>query len=523
MYNERPIDRAFHEATYRAERWQALLDSDAIHGMRPRDVVKQLAAAMLDSRTLSVERSALYERFADQARQNATRVVEDFLRPLGFLDVDDQVRFADFEWLVRSLVLIIAAAADADVSDARLRTLVADSASFAPIGDALGLWVASYGPPAILRALAAIIESESARRDRLIETLLARAYPDRDLVRAIAMRALEHGDESVCLGCAAAAQQMMNDGSADAAEAGVEIYERSLEVARQRRFAATEARVMNEYALVESADADAQARTFKDVVRTARLLRLSDLEHVATNNWADARLRALESSSGVDAPAIARSLSEVIAELTRVTADSPSDNWRNACATWQLLAEAHAMEAPADAARILACGASAIDLATRSGDFGDRAHAYRRSARCLAAASALGPAIDQQTSALTFARLAVLDLDEAELARGLARLLVARDESAGSVPRLTLISALAQCRAALRVLGRLPFDAPALWSAKGETWWDIACLLERLGCADARDDAEAKALHAYATAGDDQQLGSIRRLIAERQIKQSVH
>ena len=73
------------------------------------------------------------------------------------------------------------------------------------------------------------------------------------------------------------------------------------------------------------------------------------------------------------------------------------------------------------------------------------------------------------------------------------------------------------------MLGRLPFDAPALWSAKGETWWDIACLLERLGCADARDDAEAKALHAYATAGDDQQLGSIRRLIAERQIKQSVH
>jgi len=501
-YDLRAVDDQFKVPSYRLERWNALLAS-APQSADVQPLLQKIATAMRRAKTDRIKRYQIFARATEGERQ-----AEETLQRSGYLIIDDEVRFSEFEWLVRSLVLSITESGSAIEHNAT--ALIEESAGFPPIGKAFAVALGHRPASAIRTVFESIVGNRRLEnRAALVQGVLECAYShdDTSLFVELTERALADANADACSGCAAMAQQLVRDGSKDAVTDGRSLYEACLAAAERHGLAELDAVVRHQFTLLCVDDLREQERTFWKIVTATRASTFTDLRHAAVNNWASAAIRL-----SIDPVRISEELASVASIAVTM------HNWSHALTTAQLLALTSLAPPVCDRVRAVTLSESAVQLSQRFGSYADEAHACDFQATILKRSNRLADAVAQEEQAVGLARLAAQSLDEAQFRSRLATLLLEQAESTDPDTSERLLGdALSHCRAAKRVLGELASGDRLVRRARGAAWWDTARIFLRLGSVSSALQAAEKSHESFEAADDLESARSVREWISHLQ------
>lgn len=520
-FHERSVPDEFHEFLDREDTWE-----HQVQGRADRvTVLREMAERMLATgqRSVSVEQCPALAAETPAARR--TRVE---LQALGLitdtLATEDGrfvagMGFVDYHWLVRSLLLTgEVGALDQAASGESWQQLVAHCERFPPLYDALALWAASRPGAETAAAFARGVACAGDSRGRLIEGLLARAYPDADLLEQLVQAALATDDEGVLDACGAAAQQMIAAGRADARETGLSIQRRLLECCRARGYESLEARLLYELARCDpAADSEARRRSWTAAREKALATGQADLEQKACNQLAALALTEAQRTDPRRRELTAR---QIIGRLAPFAAapENPAE-WRTAGETCQLLARCHGLLSGEDSRQASALLRRALDLARRFGGAADIASAHDALSCRLADEGRFGDALEHGQEAVQWAKIGGSEVDTAACLAHTA-LIWRKCSAVQPTPEeraQSLLNARAQYRQAKRILERCGNRQPAP-AMLAQLWANMAVVLEQLGEIGQAQAAAEESIARHRLAGNveqsaivEQYLGRLRR------------
>jgi tetratricopeptide (TPR) repeat protein len=457
--------------------------------MKRRSIIDEMARHILNSGQRTVRQSSCPT--LGESRKDARRA-RDSLEQLGFISgvsvasesrYSEAVVFTEYDWLVRALIRVLPLPSDNhELGDQELDDVLAECDRLGPVCDALAVWafeLIEQNTESFRRLFSRILRSRPKCCNKLVESLLIRAYHVEWLFEDLLTQAIATEDEAVLGGCAGAAQQLITGGSG-AERDGVRIYRDLLAVTARREFTQLEAVLLNEYAehCLEPSNLKEQLACFEKAIANAQLHGLPQLEHVAVNNWSRAALAGIDLNtiaSSTEPCARVQRVIDRLESLCQIEADI--GNWHRLSYSHHLIARAYAIDSNDEAARDHLL--TSIEICQAFGEAADVAREFDSAACYFADRGDFLDAIAQHDQAINWMRIAS---DRDGEAGCLANRALTRSRHPDVVEphRCRLFAdALNDFQTAKRLLAQLP-SGPHILARQAEVWEGMARLFERI-------------------------------------------
>jgi tetratricopeptide (TPR) repeat protein len=489
-YDGRSVPDDFSVFTEYEDVWKRDVSENPDVGVRRAriEVLTETAAVML--KTGQAELPVEGCDVLDSPHERLRHARED-LQTLGILtptlvahgsEFQPAMTFTDYHWLTRSLLLVLDLDGVAGTVERSWQHVFARARQFGAVCDAVALWAQQRPPDQFVELFGHVLKDAGEVQGRLVETLLVRAVPDRDLFFRLVDMAAE-GGEPALYGCAAAARQIVETGSEAARQIAADVYGRILAVATKRSIPRLEAVLWNEFALfiADPHDLDQQRNGYASALALALEASLPEVVRTAANNLAS--LEVEEAERWQADPRLACRLAERARGLVEsgATAAPDASNWWEICRSLQLCARACQLlpdPLPDQARR---CQDKAVRLAERFGSAADLGAAWEQLACLVVEQGDFPTAMQHFSRAIGSLRIAGDRVAEARCwsRAGWGKLhwfQAAEDERW----REMLLSALEDIRQARRILHHC-HQGPEVGRLLGETSANMAAVMKSLG------------------------------------------